>query len=56
MKILESESNKKRRWIKECIWLRKRGSKAMNWDEGGGGGYMLSKAWNIVLSQAGQLH
>ena len=52
-KILESESNKKSRWIKESMWLRKRGKKAMNRDEGG---YMLSKAWNTVLSQEGQTH
>ena len=35
VKILESETNKKRRWIKERMWLRKRGNKAMDQDEGG---------------------
>ena len=52
-KILDSETNKKRRWIKESMWLRKRGTKVMNRDEGG---YMLSKAWNTVLSQEDQKH
>ena len=33
--LMESESNKKRRWIKESVWLQKRGNKAMNQDEGG---------------------
>ena len=51
--MLESESNKKRIWIKESMWLQKRGNKAMNRDEGG---YMLSKAWNTVLNQDGQTH
>ena len=52
-KILESESNKKRRWIKESMWLQKRGNKVMNHDERG---YMLSKAWNTILSQEDQIH
>ena len=34
-KIRESESHKKRIWIKESVWLGKRGNKAMNWDDGG---------------------
>ena len=32
--ILERESDRKDRWVRESIWIRKRGTKTMNRDEG----------------------
>ena len=49
-KIIDRESNRKRRWIKEAIHVRKRGAQnTMNRDEGG---YELSHVWDPVLRQA----
>ena len=48
-KIIDREDNKKRRWIKEAIHVRKHGAQnTMNRDEGG---YELSHIWDPVLNR-----
>ena len=47
-KIVEKDSNKQTRWIREAIWIRKRGAKVLNRDEGV---YSLSHVYDKLLQQ-----
>ncbi|KAM9332696.1 uncharacterized protein KZ484_017809 [Pholidichthys leucotaenia] len=47
-KIIGSESNRHKRWIKEAIEIRKRGKDTMNRDEGA---FMLSHTWDHILQR-----
>ena len=47
-RIITSESNKHKRWIKEAIEIRKRAQDAINRDEGA---YMLSHTWDSLLQR-----
>ena len=48
-KILDKESDRKSRWIKESIWIRRRGQTTMNRDEGV---YNLSHVYDPLLKTA----
>ena len=45
--ILEREENRKARWIRESIWIRRRGTKTMNRDEGV---YNLSHVYDPLIT------
>ncbi|CAH1244343.1 Hypp7269 [Branchiostoma lanceolatum] len=45
-KVIDREDNRRIRWIKEAVWIRK-SSPVMNRDEGG---YKLSHVWDYVLA------
>ena len=47
-RIITSESNKHKRWIKEAIEIRKRAQDTINRDEGA---YMLSHTWDSLLQR-----
>lgn len=45
-KIITSETNKLKRWMKEAIEISRRPSGTINWDEGA---HTLSHTWNSLL-------
>jgi hypothetical protein len=45
--ILEREENSKARWIRESIWIRRRGTTVMNRDEGV---YNLSDVYDPLIT------
>ena len=45
-KVIDREDNRRTRWIKEAIWIRK-STPVMNRDEGG---YKLSHVWDQILA------
>ncbi|KAI8507604.1 hypothetical protein Bbelb_149840 [Branchiostoma belcheri] len=45
-KVIDREDNRRTRWIKEAVWIRK-STPVMNRDEGG---YKLSHVWDSVLA------
>ena len=45
--ILDREENRKARWIRESIWIRRRGTKTMNRDEGV---YNLSHVYDPLIT------
>ena len=47
-RIITSESNKLKRWMKEAIEIRKRAQDTINRDEGA---YMLSHTWDSILQK-----
>ena len=47
-RIITSESNKHKRWIKEAIEITKRAQDTINRDEGA---YMLSHTWDSILQR-----
>jgi hypothetical protein len=47
-KVVDREDNRRTRWIKESIWIRK-STPVMNRDEGG---YRLSHVWDDVITAA----
>ncbi|KAK7915480.1 hypothetical protein WMY93_011241 [Mugilogobius chulae] len=47
-RIINQESNKYKRWIKEAIEIRKRGADTMNRDEGS---FQLSRTWDSLLQR-----
>ena len=49
----EKDSNKQTRWIREAIWIRKRGAKVLNRDEGV---YCLSHVYDKLLEQQRTVH
>ncbi|KAI8493864.1 hypothetical protein Bbelb_282110 [Branchiostoma belcheri] len=46
VKVIDREDNRRTRWIKEAVWIRK-SAPVMNRDEGG---YKLSHVWDSVLA------
>ena len=46
-KVLQMESDSSARYIRETIWIRKRGTKVMNRDEGA---YFLSHVYDPLLT------
>ena len=52
-KIVEKDSNKQTRWIREAIRIRKRGAKVLNRDEGV---YSLSHMYDKLLQQQRTVH
>ena len=46
-RVIDRESNKTIRFIKEAIWIRRRGNKTLNKDEGA---YKLHSVYNQLLS------
>ena len=47
-RIIGTEENKVKRWIKEAMEIRRRAERAMNRDEGG---FMLSHTWDTILQR-----
>ena len=45
-KVIDKDSNKQTRWIREAIWIRKRGPQVINRDEGT---YSLSHVYDQLL-------
>ena len=45
-KVIDRDSNKQTRWIREAIWIRKRGAQVINHDEGT---YSLSHVYDQLL-------
>ena len=50
-KIMERESDRKARWVRESIWIRKRGATTMNRDEGV---FNLSHVYDPLLKTSGK--
>ena len=47
-KVIDKDSNKQTRWIREAIWIRKRGAQVINRDEGT---YSLSHVYDQLLQR-----
>ena len=47
-KVIDQEANKTTRWLKEAIWIRSRGNKTMNKDEGA---YKLDHIYDQLINQ-----
>ena len=45
-KVIDSESDKTIRWVKEAIWIRRKGKNTLNKDEGA---YILSKIFDQLI-------
>ena len=50
-KIIDQEADKTTRWLKEAIWIRSRGHKTMNKDEGA---YKLDKVFDQLITTGRQ--
>jgi hypothetical protein len=46
--VIDQESNKTTRWLKEAIWIRSRGTNTMNKDEGA---YKLSRIYDQLITK-----
>ena len=46
-KIIDKEGHKTTRWLKEAIWIRRRGTNTMNKDEGA---YKLNSIYDQLIS------
>ncbi len=47
-RVIDSESNKTTRWLKEAIWIRGRGNSTMNKDEGA---YRLDRVYDQIINR-----
>ena len=47
-KIIDQEPDKTTRWLKESIWIRSRGNKTMNKDEGA---YRLDRVYDQIITK-----
>ena len=49
IRIVDQESNKMTRWLKESIWISSRGINAMNKDEGS---YILNRIYDQLINKS----